>query len=177
LPRGVSYHSLSHHRTHYYYYYIGAGDRERTFWRNYFFHCAFTRYEAGLSIDEVWNDQPQSSATTTPYTSIHGEGGGEGHGAPEETITFEDQVESGSGGDGSSAAAASASTPLFDSKPAATAANATSAAAAEDPVPPSITSSVGSNEGTEYEMISGADGGDTAELDELEAEIARELED
>ena len=33
-----------------------------TFWRNYFFHCAFTRYEAGLSIDEIWSDEPPAAA-------------------------------------------------------------------------------------------------------------------
>lgn len=31
-----------------------GGNRERTFWKNYFFHCAYARYEAGLSIDEIW---------------------------------------------------------------------------------------------------------------------------
>lgn len=36
----------------------GGGEREKAFWKNYFFHCAFTRYEAGLSIDELWSDQP-----------------------------------------------------------------------------------------------------------------------
>lgn len=35
------------------------------FWRNYFFHCAYTRYEAGLSIDEIWSDEQQSSTTET----------------------------------------------------------------------------------------------------------------
>ena len=35
----------------------GGGEREKVFWRNYFFHCAFTRYEAGLSIDEIWSDE------------------------------------------------------------------------------------------------------------------------
>lgn len=33
---------------------VAGGDKEITFWRNYFFHCAYTRYEAGLSIDEIW---------------------------------------------------------------------------------------------------------------------------
>lgn len=31
-----------------------GGERERIFWKNYFFHCAYARYEAGLSIDEIW---------------------------------------------------------------------------------------------------------------------------
>jgi len=37
---------------------IGAGDKERLFWRNYFFHCAYTRYEKGLSIEEIWERKP-----------------------------------------------------------------------------------------------------------------------
>eukprot|EP00573_Skeletonema_grethae_P002159 CAMPEP_0201690078 /NCGR_PEP_ID=MMETSP0578-20130828/3553_1 /ASSEMBLY_ACC=CAM_ASM_000663 /TAXON_ID=267565 /ORGANISM="Skeletonema grethea, Strain CCMP 1804" /LENGTH=346 /DNA_ID=CAMNT_0048174927 /DNA_START=158 /DNA_END=1198 /DNA_ORIENTATION=- len=36
-----------------------GGDRERTFWKNYFFHCAYARYEAGLSIDEIWCPEQQ----------------------------------------------------------------------------------------------------------------------
>ena len=36
-----------------------GGHRERTFWKNYFFHCAYARYEAGLSIDEIWCPEQQ----------------------------------------------------------------------------------------------------------------------
>ena len=35
----------------------GGGAREILFWKNYFFHCAFSRYEAGLSVDEVWSKE------------------------------------------------------------------------------------------------------------------------
>lgn len=38
-----------------------GGERESTFWKNYFFHCAYTRYEAGLSIDEIWSNEPRAS--------------------------------------------------------------------------------------------------------------------
>jgi len=44
----------------------GGGARERTFWRNYFFHCAFTRYEAGLSIDEIWSYEEESNTANQP---------------------------------------------------------------------------------------------------------------
>ena len=47
----------------------GGGDREKVFWRNYFFHCAYTRYEAGLSIDEIWSDYHPSPTTTTTTTA------------------------------------------------------------------------------------------------------------
>lgn len=42
----------------------GGGDREKVFWRNYFFHCAYTRYEAGLSIDEIWSHHDKSMSAT-----------------------------------------------------------------------------------------------------------------
>ncbi|KAL7563227.1 hypothetical protein ACA910_015719 [Epithemia clementina (nom. ined.)] len=35
----------------------GGGVRETIFWKNYFFHCAYSRYEAGLSVDEVWSPE------------------------------------------------------------------------------------------------------------------------
>uniref|UniRef100_A0A7S2VAW2 BSD domain-containing protein n=1 Tax=Entomoneis paludosa TaxID=265537 RepID=A0A7S2VAW2_9STRA len=35
----------------------GGGARESVFWKNYFFHCAYSRYEAGLSVDEVWSEE------------------------------------------------------------------------------------------------------------------------
>ena len=38
---------------------LGGGIREHIFWKNYFFHCAYTRYEAGLSIDEIWSEALQ----------------------------------------------------------------------------------------------------------------------
>jgi hypothetical protein len=57
---------------------LGGGDRERIFWQNFFFHCAFTRYEAGLSVDEIWSDQncPAKSKTAAAVA--------------EEEITFDD---------------------------------------------------------------------------------------
>jgi len=47
----------------------GGGDREQVFWRNYFFHCAFTRYEAGLSIDEIWSYQKEPIIINQPETT------------------------------------------------------------------------------------------------------------
>ena len=60
----------------------GGGDREKVFWRNYFFHCAYTRYEAGLSIDEIWSDyHPSPTTTTTTATTT----------APINTMTDKDE--------------------------------------------------------------------------------------
>jgi hypothetical protein len=135
----------------------GAGDRERTFWRNYFFHCAFTRYEAGLSIDEIWSDRPPTLSDLSAHVDDDEDA------APEETITFESPKKM------NEQDASATQEPLFDTKP------------QEEPRTQGATasqSSGGSNEGADYEMVSGTDG-DAAdlELDELEAEIARELED
>ena len=41
----------------------GAGEKETLFWKNYFFHCAYTRYQKGLSIDEIWSSKPKASIT------------------------------------------------------------------------------------------------------------------
>ncbi|KAL7484206.1 hypothetical protein ACHAW6_009848 [Cyclotella cf. meneghiniana] len=43
-----------------------GGKRELAFWKNYFFHCAYARYEAGLSIDEIWSNRtgtPEAAGT------------------------------------------------------------------------------------------------------------------
>ena len=37
-----------------------GGTREQIFWKNFFFHCAYARYEAGLSIDEIWCPEEQA---------------------------------------------------------------------------------------------------------------------
>jgi hypothetical protein len=180
----------------------GGGPRERVFWNNYFFHCAFTRYEAGLSIDEIWSYQQASTnnndeaatgaAGTVSFNSMGntaGGGGGVGSGAPtstqqqqqeEETVDFDgtpnnpssdptfvefgDNDNSGDGGvtnemDGGIGG-------LADS----TSAAAASTAASDFAV------------GNDFELVDEDDGGvldgtsGDPELDELEAEIARELE-
>jgi len=41
----------------------GAGEKEFLFWRNYFFHCAYTRYEKGLPIEEIWERKPEPLTT------------------------------------------------------------------------------------------------------------------
>ena len=139
--------------------FIGAGDRERTFWRNYFFHCAFTRYEAGLSIDEIWSDQPAILFSGVAHVDdeLHAE----------ETVTFE--VQENYSANESVASSTAGRAPLFDTN--ITTEEETAGRATES-------TSSGSNEGADYEMVGVADGDtDLAELDELEAEIARELED
>jgi len=36
--------------------FIGAGEREKIFWKNYFFHCACIRHKQGLFVDEIWSN-------------------------------------------------------------------------------------------------------------------------
>lgn len=174
----------------------GGGARERVFWKNYFFHCAFTRYEAGLSIDEIWSHMPdevrQSPVTTAAQTvaavaaappcapvvaAVVVE-----EDAAEETITFDGDdgaTDAGGGGETEQEEASA----LFGKGEANT---ATPADAASRPTTKRAES--------DYEMVGDdstgvdvddANTGDDAspqedadyELDELEAEIARELED
>jgi hypothetical protein len=141
----------------------GGGEREKIFWRNYFFHCAYTRYEAGLSIDEIWSeDQPTSQEAVTE---------GAEKTAEEETINF-DQAKKD---EAKSAEKAFPADPETDS-------DAPFSTKTERGSEPSTTPDSVS---TDYEMI-GSEGDVGAaveesvpdyELDALEAEIAKELED
>ncbi|GKY93053.1 hypothetical protein MPSEU_000273600 [Mayamaea pseudoterrestris] len=145
----------------------GVGESELTFWRNYFFHCAFCRYEAGLSIDEIWSEN-QPIAPTSKATAAS---------APreEETIVFKHPADD---------AKLSETEKAFPAEP------------ATDVKAPLGNLSVDDNETsspaastTEYDMVGDnfdqdlagglddTDAGVDYELDELEAEIARELED
>ena len=147
---------------------LGGGEHEKTFWRNYFFHCAWCRYEAGLSIDEIWSDQPEKPSEDIPH-EISGPTAFE-----EETITFEKHEEE------------VAPEKAFPSDPT-TDPNApfrTKESVVEKTVG---SAAAGSPDSTDFEMVneSASDGAPDVELDEavdyeldeLEAEIARELED
>jgi hypothetical protein len=177
----------------------GGGAREKVFWHNYFFHCAYTRYEAGLSIDEIWSDQPHP--TTAAAVASGGGAAADGTSADasedfvqddEHTITFEaddsgtdSATATGSGG-GKAAAAAEAG--MNTDTPAAESTTATqSGGGGKD-----SSENAASKDCSDFEMVGGADGNDASntnalggdaddevdyELDELEEEIARELED
>lgn len=143
----------------------GGGEKEKTFWRNYFFHCAWTRYEAGLSIDEIWSDQPPTNDSIKESSEPSEESGGD-------EITFEAVTQEPSK-DGTSA-------DLF-SKPASEQNETISGSpgnvaslSSSQPSPPNL-------DGADFELVGGAEDGSNSELnsemDELEAEIARELED
>lgn len=139
-------------------YILGGGQRERVFWRNYFFHCAYTRYEAGLSLDEIWNEE-----YTLPEASPSD--GGE---AGEETITF----------DAEPVANKLPSTPpesteyeIVDNG-----SNNKDSTTVDEDVDAVVDEDEIDFSGVENNEDVTLDSGDY-ELDELEAEIARELED
>jgi hypothetical protein len=158
---------------------VGGGIREHIFWKNYFFHCAYTRYEAGLSIDEIWSEVPiedtnqppaeskSNTLSTIPLVSTIAGKSDE----VEETITFD--VEKTSNVSVPTTIAEQAPQ-LFDHD------DTTTAAPSEpdyemmndDTLLMDSTLNI-NNDGAIGEPL---DDGDY-ELDELEAEIARELED
>lgn len=155
----------------------GGGERERIFWKNFFFHCAFARYEAGLSIDEIWSEE--HAVVPSPVAAASAQSGEDATAAAaaasaeneEETILFE----------------SGETTPPADAKKAPTdtegssEAGSSSAAKSE----PKVT-----RQSSDFDMVDDldeidgndkdkeeADDAADYELDELEAEIARELED
>jgi hypothetical protein len=152
-------------------YLLGGGARERIFWKNYFFHCAYTRYEAGLSIDEIWSEEDRLSAPVASAVASATLGGDEA----EETITFNNEEDVDV-----SAKNENSDVPSF--------AGAAPASGASQQTPLRSESDyelidVDCNKTTADPVLQIEEGTDTPlddadyELDELEAEIARELED
>lgn len=170
----------------------GAGERERSFWRNYFFHCALARYEAGLSVDEIWGDQPLKVPKDVAVATAAAAADEASEHPVDETITFEPV-----------SPARPVSDVLDDAGAAATASVGASLSAPSTGGAPSISSGAGgpsagglsvsqNSSGSDYspyEMVGGGGGGagtigaidgegegEAEDMDDLEAEIARELE-
>jgi len=156
----------------------GAGEKERLFWKNYFFHCAYTRYEKGLTIEEIWERKPapptteqmaeQMAAdanTNTNTTEENSHNEGDDSKSIELTFELDDGASPNTGGDDS--LDTSSLPPSATMTPAQTSPNTSESSA------------------TSYEIIDvlakeDSDGGldnDSNEIDDLEAEIARELEE
>jgi hypothetical protein len=139
----------------------GGGQREKVFWHNYFFHCAYTRYEAGLSIDEIWSYDPNEAKKEAATEEVEE--------PAEETVVFDETVE----------AEQDSSEHAFAMEP---------SDEPDSPVAGSSSLDYGTTAGTsasdsvtnDYEVVDedyGDSGSGDPALDELEAEIARELED
>ena len=173
-----------------------GGEKEVTFWKNYFFHCAYARYEAGLSIDEIWSSErpirravPATAGTDAGFANNNTSNEEEDYNIVDSVVgdrsQSEEEVlfESGSSSTESSsndiktasAAAAAVEEKLFTpSAPAAT--------PIKQIVQPSPTSEPNSvthrtNTADSYEFISDNGGDDDGSMDELEAEIAAALGD
>ena len=142
-----------------------GGKRELAFWKNYFFHCAYARYEAGLSIDEIWSENgPQKKVVGEKKEE---DGFDVDNNAEEDEIVFDE-------GDGSEVLPEKQyiSVPVQQSKPV-----VVRESEAPKPTKPELDSinTSDSTGGADYEFV--PDVGDDGEIDELDAEIAAALED
>ena len=181
-----------------------GGQRELVFWKNYFFHCAYTRYEAGLSIDEIWSNEPNRKTGPAVSTGLSSSSAAAVAAAEEAEEEF-DAVDNDDAEevpdeevvfDSSSSVAASVesgskhASESFSEVDASDAAEATAATAAvvggvESISPPSSPQrgSISAEEAA-MESSGGDDGvivadgwGDDASTDSLDAEIAAALDD
>ena len=163
-----------------------GGQREIIFWKNYFFHCAYTRYEAGLSIDEIWSNEhrPTPSMTVAEESEDF-----DVVNDPDEEVIFDSSSgdeELSADRKGDTVSGADISGAANDTQPSAietTATPQTSEEIGKGIAPPSspqrdTPSAVESGGGTDYEFVSSTGGDeDVGEMDELEAEIAAALDD
>mmetsp|Transcript_9092 Transcript_9092/g.20550 ORF Transcript_9092/g.20550 Transcript_9092/m.20550 type:complete len:353 (-) Transcript_9092:256-1314(-) len=172
-----------------------GGQRELIFWKNYFFHCAYTRYEAGLSIDEIWSNEARASHHAAVAEEL--EDGEVVNYVPDEEVVFDSassaaSIESGSDKKGESMSKADVGV----SKDAQLSNVSTTqtyipiggsisppSSPQRDVTPKSDTSTpsdsvVESGGGSDYEFVANAGGDeDDGSMDELEAEIAAALGD
>jgi hypothetical protein len=174
-----------------------GGERERMFWKNYFFHCAYARYEAGLSIDEIWcpeqlantpvaleeesddYDVVNNSDEEVVFDSASSTTAGSRESSSRHDMDFNNSVIASSGGiDGATSQIKQQNTKLAGEIASSTSSSSSMAPPSKVDVvfKPDLslahTDSVG---GADYEFVPSA-GGD-GELDELEAEIAAALGD
>lgn len=110
-------------------------------------------------MDEIWSEEPRQKGDLEKASSDHG--GAEEVDVSCDTITFEETTtEQNTGGN------------LFDAMPA-----ASSSAVAVETEKVLSSDSLNASESADYEFVADSDDGANSEMDELEAEIARELED
>mmetsp|Transcript_5750 Transcript_5750/g.14359 ORF Transcript_5750/g.14359 Transcript_5750/m.14359 type:complete len:352 (+) Transcript_5750:107-1162(+) len=162
-----------------------GGQRELVFWKNYFFHCAYTRYEAGLSIDEIWSNEPRDSRPA-PVADELEDDDIVNINEPDEEVIFDSastatSIESGSDTKGEVMPGTNISDAQLSNNATATQTSVPIAAPSTPqrdaaPKPDAVVSP--DSGGTDYEFVANAGGdGDDGEMDELEAEIAAALGD
>lgn len=175
-------------------FFLGGGKREHYFWKNYFFHCAYARYEAGLTIDEIWNDEDPAARKTKQDADAAAAAAAAKKSseektqtetakpaAGEETIVFDQDAAKGASNSGEEEAVAEApvesgkeSAPAAEAQEVDEAVAATSGEGSPDASANTDFEQVGSDNIADDEDF--GDEGFDVEMDELEAEIARELE-
>ena len=140
------------------------------FWHNYFFHCAYTRYEAGLSIDEIWSFQAQDAQAV----HVNADEQAEAEASAEEVVVFDDtQSDRLSGTDSPFVADEVSGDKPTDTATGGALSDAANLVDSKEPSPSGSATS-------DFDMLDDGDedlGTGDPILDELEAEIARELED
>jgi hypothetical protein len=174
-----------------------GGQRELIFWKNYFFHCAYTRYEAGLSIDEIWSNEPRPSSQAVAAVEEESEDLNDVDADSEEVIFDSDEAmepmsaymkgesailgrdSSSSTNDAQSSATATPSTVTSTSiEGVDSPSSSTQRETAQADIATPSNSVAESGGGNDYEFVPSAGGGDDdGEMDELEAEIAAALDD
>lgn len=165
-----------------------GGQRELVFWKNYFFHCAYTRYEAGLSIDEIWSNEPRDSRSA-PVADELEEDDIVNINEPDEEVIFDSastaaSIESGSDTKGevmpgTNVIVASDAQPSNNATTTQTSVPiAAPSTPQRDAAPKPDAAASPDSGGTDYEFVASAGGdGDDGSMDELEAEIAAALGD
>jgi len=167
-----------------------GGQRELIFWKNYFFHCAYTRYEAGLSIDEIWSNEPRPSSQAVAAVEGESEDLNDVDADSEEVIFDSDEAmepmsavmkgepailgkDSSSSTNDAQSTSIVTSTSGVDSPP-----SSPQRETAQADIATPSDSVAESGGGNDYEFVPSAGGGDDdGEMDELEAEIAAALDD
>lgn len=167
-----------------------AGKTEKVFWKNYFFHCAYHRYDKGLSVEEIWvvdngdhqkpgsdrqisasDEKPSLSETiSASFAAAVQSVSSTNSNLSDDSIelTFEEEQDT-SKIDSSISSSAQDVAAMLDKK---------SSPAIRNSSAPNLPDSVVMSDTSTYEIVETAiidtDALDE-ELDELEAEIAREL--
>ncbi|KAL3792186.1 hypothetical protein HJC23_009650 [Cyclotella cryptica] len=157
-----------------------GGKRELAFWKNYFFHCAYARYEAGLSIDEIWSNREETSKvalTKEKNEVVHSLVQAT---VSDEEIIFDDGLTSNEHKSRKSENVSPVQQGAFERTDETSMTKETkihSTDQLKSDVASSSDSFVESTRGTDYEFVANVNDIEGDQLDELEAEIAAALGD
>lgn len=128
--------------------FLCGGEKEKRFWKNYFYNCAIARETVGLSLDEIWDRKLDDETVDTGVESSEG-------------VTLEKTNSVGSSSDPK---------PVENTK---TPAKVADIPEALQKVKADESSSDSGSPGRDFEMVEE----EKEDLDDLAAQIARELEE